>query len=84
MSDNMSIEDLANNEDWREGVTPDGLTIYSTAEVCLGEIDYGAKAVNKRGNTVWYTKGYESRKRAVKMLIAALGGIIAGLLIGLG
>ena len=58
-----------------------GYTIYSDVEVGLDDVTYKAEAENKHGKVVYHTTGYPRRVKAVKQLIAALGGVVLGLVI---
>ena len=58
-----------------------GYTIYSDVEPGLDDVTYRAEAENDHGKIVYHTTGYESRVKAVKALILALGGAVLGLMI---
>lgn len=53
-----------------------GYSIYSTVDIGIDKAEYGARAENDHGKTVYHTRGYETRRKAVRMLILALGGAV--------
>jgi len=53
-----------------------GYSIYSTVDIGIDKAEYGARAENDFGKTVYHTRGYATRSKAVRMLILALGGAL--------